>query len=271
MPVEETQTSTPPESAQAQRMPDAPDAIAHAGATAGETAGATAAETGAHRLSDDLETVLHRANGQQVTIGQIMEILADRGHGVMIFLLSAPFLINPIPGLSTAFGAAIGILGLCVVFGAKPWLPKFIARRTLSNEKLTKLVHGVEWVLRKIERIAKPGRLGIFAHRSLRWLSGISLVSLAFILALPIPIPFNNVPPAIPLVILSFGMLERDGLLILLGHIGNIILWIVLLFIGDLLLQAMSPILSKLGIGSDAATQQAMIELFVSCARSVGV
>ncbi|MBC8108719.1 MAG: exopolysaccharide biosynthesis protein [Anaerolineae bacterium] len=213
-----------------------------------------------HSLSSDLDAVLKHADGKTVTIGQIMDVLADRGHGVLIFLLSAPFLINPIPGLSTAFGFAIGILGLCVTFSLRPWLPNFIKRRTLTHDKLTKLIHGVERVLKKVERFAKP-RLELFAHKKMRWLCGLSLMSLAFLLALPIPIPFNNVPPAIPLVILSFGMLERDGLLILIGHIGNIVLWIIMFFLGNLIWAAMAPIFAKLGWGSASpATQQAMID-----------
>jgi len=213
------------------------------------------------RLSDDLKTLLAHANGQPIALQGVLDALADRGIAVMILLLSAPFLINPIPGFSTAFGLAIGILSICVMFGIKPWLPGFISRRQISFERLQKVVHAVEWVLRKMEKISKP-RLSFLCHRSFGLINGLGLLSLAFLLALPIPIPGNNIPPAIFLVILSFGLLERDGVLVIVGHLGNIGLWIALFLVGNLLLESLSFITDKLGWTTPSpATQQAALDL----------
>jgi hypothetical protein len=196
------------------------------------------------RLADDLDALLKDANGQSITLGRMIEVLGDRGHAVLIIILTAPFLVLPIPGISTAFGAAIFMLGACVMLSIRPWLPKFIARRELTNEKLQRLVHGVERVLKKVEKLLKP-RLSALTSRAWHWSIGLSLCAAAVALALPIPIPWNNVPPAVVLMFLAFGLLERDGVTLLIGHVLNVILWIVLFLMGDFIIQMLQKVWDK--------------------------
>jgi hypothetical protein len=56
---------------------------------------------------------------------------------------------------------------------------------------------------------------------------GIIIAGLA--LMLPLPIPFSNSIPAWAIVFLAIGMMEKDGLFVLLGHLTAIVTWI---FIG---------------------------------------
>lgn len=193
------------------------------------------------RLADDLQALLADANGQPITLRRMIEVLGDRGHAVLIIILTAPFLVLPIPGISTAFGAAIFFLGACVTLGIRPWLPNFIARREISYEKLQRLVSGVERVLKKVEKLVKP-RLAALTSRAWHWLIGLSLCAAAVALALPIPIPWNNVPPAIVLMFLAFGLLERDGIALLIGHALNIILWILIYLMGDFLISMLQKV-----------------------------
>lgn len=205
------------------------------------------AETGENRprrLADDLDALLKDANGRSITLARMIEVLGDRGHAVLIIILTAPFLVLPIPGISTAFGAAIFMLGVCVLLGIRPWLPKFIARRELSNEKLQRLVYGVERVLKKVDKLLKP-RMSALTSKAWHWSIGLSLCAAAVALALPIPIPWNNVPPAVVLMFLAFGLLERDGVTLLIGHALNIILWIILFLMGDFIIQMLQKVWHK--------------------------
>jgi hypothetical protein len=201
-----------------------------------DDAGRAAAESAERRrLGDDLQALVDDAAGKPISLGRMIEVLGDRGHAVLIIILTAPFLVLPIPGISTAFGAAIFALGACVMLGIRPWLPRFIAKRQLSSEKLSRLVAGVERVLRKVEKVCRPRMLWL-THKAWHWLIGFSLCAAAVALALPIPIPWNNVPPAFVLMLLAFGLLERDGVLLVAGHIANIALWIAIYFMGDFLI-----------------------------------
>jgi hypothetical protein len=61
-------------------------------------------------------------------------------------------------------------------------------------------------------------------------LIGLGIVILALGLALPLPIPGSNLVFLIPLFIYSVGVLERDGVWILVAHIATLV-DITLLFV----------------------------------------
>jgi len=42
---------------------------------------------------------------------------------------------------------------------------------------------------------------------------------------LPLPVPFSNSIPAYAVVLLALGMMENDGLCVLLGHLTAIATW----------------------------------------------
>ncbi|MEZ4368970.1 MAG: exopolysaccharide biosynthesis protein [Kofleriaceae bacterium] len=201
------------------------------------TQGAIAPAPVDHKLAATLEQLLTTADGGPLTFRQMLDVLGDRAHALMLLVLACPFIIIPIPGFSTLPGLLMFVLGLGVMFGLRPWLPGFVARRQLSNALLTKLVRGTGRVLAKVERLFHP-RLGVMFNPLMRFVAGLSLALLAFALALPIPIPWNNGPPAIGILILALGLLERDGLMVAIGIVYNIVLWIVLILISSLIFRA---------------------------------
>ena len=183
------------------------------------------------RLSDDLNALLKE--GRSLTLGEIETRLKGRGFALLIMLLSAPFLV-PLPGLSTPFGFAISIMGLRIAVGRKPWLPQFVLRRELSRKMLETTVGLLLKITRIMERVVKPRM-----HFLQRWPGMMNLIGLGIfmggaILLLPLPIPLSNTLPALSIVLLSAGMMERDGLVVLAGYVMGVIglaylaVWLVL-------------------------------------------
>jgi hypothetical protein len=181
-----------------------------------------------HGLADDLRRLEDAANGMPITLSRLVGTLEDRGHAVAIILLAAPFVIIPIPGLSTIVGLAVLMLAIGILLNRKPWLPKVIGERHISPEGLHRIVSGTGRVLRRVERFVKP-RMEWLTGKSWHWLIGLSLILATIALMLPIPIPGNNIPPAIGILLLALGLLERDGLFVLIGHLYTLLLWIALL------------------------------------------
>lgn len=60
-------------------------------------------------------------------------------------------------------------------------------------------------------------------------LIGFGIVIAGVGLMLPLPIPFSNSIPAWAVVLLAVGMMEKDGLCVLLGHLAVVGSWV---FIG---------------------------------------
>jgi len=182
-----------------------------------------------HRLSEDLEKLLIEAAGRSLTIGELEETLKGRGFALFLMILALPF-ATPIavPGLSVPFGIVIIILGTRILFGMKPSLPGFILRRQVPYHFLEKIVGFGLKLCRKMEKIVRPRM-----HFLQRWPGMINLIGLAitsggFLLSLPLPplIPFSNMIPAVSVILLTAGLMERDGLLVLFGHLLNVAGWI---------------------------------------------
>lgn len=181
------------------------------------------------RLSTDLRALLGDAAQQALTIEEIEQRLQGRGFAMMILLLAAPF-IFPAPGLSTPFGIAIALLGLRIAIGQKPALPKFLLRRTVGYQLLAGVVSRLAAVMEKVEKHIKPRMRFLQEHPWMVNLIGVGIVSGGLTLALPLPIPFSNGLPALSIMLLAAGMMERDGLLVLFGHVTALASWIYLAF-----------------------------------------
>ncbi|MEA3211866.1 MAG: hypothetical protein QOE70_4923 [Chthoniobacter sp.] len=181
------------------------------------------------KLSSDLRELLRQAAGQAVTVEEIENLLQGRGFAMFIFILAAPFLI-PAPGLSTPFGIAIALLGLRIATGQKPSLPRFILRREVQYALLARIVTRLAALVEPIEKHIKPRMHFLRQHPWMMNLIGVGIVSGGVILALPLPIPFSNGLPAVSIMFLSAGLMERDGLLVLCGYLLGLMSWVYLGF-----------------------------------------
>ncbi len=162
---------------------------------------------------------------EHLTVGELVDKAAESGFGFLIGILT--LIAIPFFGLSTPFGLAILLIGAQMMLGRiHPWLPGRARRRELSMTMLDRvtgmLAKRTRWLARSTRRrweLLISGRL-----------IGLGVVVLALGLALPLPIPGSNLVFLIPLFIYSVGLLERDGLWILIGHIATLA-DIVLLFV----------------------------------------
>src|SRR6266478_5885144 len=127
------------------------------------------------------------------------------------------------------FGIAICLIGTSVAMGREPWLPPFIMRLHLSTTRLAQLLTGAIKVARQLERFVRPRLAFLHAGPGMLRLIGLGIVIASLGLMLPLPIPFSNSIPAWAVVLLAIGMMEKDGLCVLLGHLTAMGTWV---FIG---------------------------------------
>ena len=172
------------------------------------------------RLSDDLRTIVDHAAGQSLSLRRIIEILHGRGFDVLVIVLVLPFCQPiPLPGLSTPFGVALLFFGLRIALRQRPWLPAWLLRREISYATLTKIVGGAAAVAKRSEKVIHP-QLRFMTHWwSFNAVNGLVIASSAFLLMLPLPIPFSNTIPAWSILLLALGMMEEDGVVITLGYL----------------------------------------------------
>ena len=166
------------------------------------------------RTSDIVARVAAQNQAEHITVGQLLEALKDRSFGVIIILFALPNAIVPI---AWVLGTPILLFAVQLVLGwQKPWLPQFMSRQQISRETFNKIADYVVRYLRIMERYLKP-RWNFLTTDVAERLIGLWMAFL--VLVLLVPVPFGNALPAFGISIIAAGLIEKDGLAILVGSL----------------------------------------------------
>ncbi|MFN3636143.1 MAG: exopolysaccharide biosynthesis protein [Rhizobium rhizophilum] len=168
-----------------------------------------------------LEDVIRSMDAEHVTLRQILEKMGESGLLLLCGLLSLPFLVPvSIPGVSTVFGAGIVLIGIAVTFNRFPWLPSKLADRKLERSKLVPVLERGLTILCKVDRYVRPRLLGLTTGGLVNRVNGLVLTFAGVLLMMPLSfIPFSNTLPGVAILLLSTGISQRDGGVVLAGHL----------------------------------------------------
>ena len=172
------------------------------------------------KLSEELGRLIVEFHTREVSLREVIVVLQGRAYNLLMLLLALPFLLPiPLPGLSTALGAVIAIIAARLTLGQTPWLPARLLDKKLPPTFFPSLLNGARRILRILEVMMKPRLLWLSASPFLPQLHAFIILVAALVLLLPLP-PGTNFPPALCIVIMAGGLLERDGWFILGGYLA---------------------------------------------------
>ncbi len=174
------------------------------------------------KLSQILSQLLVEYTDRPLPLAVVLKQLGNSGFGTISGMLTIPMLIPlpiPLPGFSALVGIGIILVGCQLALGyEKPYLPQRIARIELSPAASQKLLKNINRLLQPLERMSRNR----FSKFSNSWwgcrISGGCLAWDALLMSLPLPIPLTNLAPAYTILFLAIGLLELDGLFILIGY-----------------------------------------------------
>jgi hypothetical protein len=176
-------------------------------------------------LGEKLKVFIENLPPNHVTLLQIRDLIGQEGLLILTAFLTLVFMVPvSIPGVSTVFGFAILLVGISRLFNHNLWLPQRIASKELPSESIrSALTKGSKW-LDRLDRISRPHRMKCFVDTwSMAAVNNGALILGAVLLMAPFGlIPFSNTLPGLALLFLAIGLLQRDGLCILLGHLLNL-------------------------------------------------
>ncbi|NAZ37215.1 exopolysaccharide biosynthesis protein [Rubellimicrobium sp. CFH 75288] len=161
---------------------------------------------------------------ERVALADILRAMHERAFGALLLVFAFPNALPAIPGTSTILGLPVLFLALQMMLGRKPWLPRSIALRSMARGDFANLVERVNPWLEWADRFTAPRLQFLVTPRAERLL-GAYLLLLGIVLTLPIP--FGNMLPAIGIVLIALGVLERDGLWILAGIVVGLVAFAV--------------------------------------------
>lgn len=181
-------------------------------------------------ISDRLAQLGADADGDRVSLDWILKQLHERAFGLFLLILALPCCIPFLYGIPQIVSLPLMFVSAQILLGRRiPWLPGNLGARTVSAEGLRGLSQRSGPWLRRIEALSKP-RLGVLTTAPLDRLVGAALV--LFSASILVPLPGTNTVPGFAVVVVAMGLLQRDGILVILGSfIGTA--WIAsLLFAG---------------------------------------
>ena len=169
------------------------------------------------RTSLLLRKVIEGIDGDTVTVRQLTKALGYRALGLLIFIFAIPniFIVMLIPGSSLILGVFLIFLSLQLVLRCqKIFLPKVILEKKVLKNTLIHILEKTRPYLEKIENSLKP-RMEFLDKPFFQSILGCVCVLLSVIIAMPLFL--SNFLPGIALTLIGIGLIERDGLVILIG------------------------------------------------------
>lgn len=175
-------------------------------------------------------------------LGELVNAFGERGFGaLMLFLGLVSAVIGAVPGTTTVLGMPILLIAFQLVIRRDQlWMPRWALKSSIDREGYRVAIAKVMNPLRKVERWSKP-RLSIMTSELSEILIGVACIILCTILVLPIP--GGNLIPSLIIVAFGFGLVQRDGVAILVAWcaiallcVGGVVIWLTWAWVAPYLL-----------------------------------
>lgn len=186
---------------------------------AAEQSGAQAKPTGENAAAEP-----------EARLGDVLDQLDERAFGLLLLLLALPcclpfvYLLPQIVALPM-----LALAGQLAAGRHHPWLPKTLHDRSFPISAFQSVLDRSAKYIGWIERFAHPRIPALTQGLGVRIVGALLIVPTASIL---IPLPSTNTIPGIGVAVASVGLIERDGVLVLMGLVIGFIWVFLLLFLG---------------------------------------
>jgi hypothetical protein len=179
------------------------------------------------QTSQLLQEFLQQHPESLIRLEALINGLGNRAFGPALLVCALPEALPlPIAGVSAIIGIPLLLLSIQLLLGfSKPRLPRWLADRPVKRQTLEQAIHYTLRFLRKFEHIIRP-RWKFATTPPVQRLLGLLFLLLSVVIFLPIP--FGNVLPAIAIVVISLGLIEEDGMLVVTGIIAAVLILVTM-------------------------------------------
>ncbi len=162
-----------------------------------------------------IEDVVNNSSADRIPVRDLVRAMDSVGFGLVMLIFSFGIIIPTPPPFPSIISIPLVVFALQMVAGYKaPKLPEKFSKLTVKRSVLAALVNKSSPYIRKVERILKPRLLFMTSSVAERIIGVFVLLFSSFVL---LPIPLSNFIPGLGVLIISFGLLSKDGLIIILG------------------------------------------------------
>jgi hypothetical protein len=153
-------------------------------------------------------------------VRDLVEAMESVGFGLAMMIFAFGVIIPmppPVPGI---ISIPLVIFSLQMIAGyTSPKLPKKFSDMSVKRSILAMLVQKSAPYIRKVERFLRPRWTFMINQTAERIIGVFTLLFSVFVL---LPLPLSNFIPGLGVLIISFGLLGKDGLVIIMGMVVGI-------------------------------------------------
>lgn len=168
-----------------------------------------------------LEDVVKNSSADRISINDIVDAMEGVGFGLAMMIFAFGVIIPmppPIPGI---ISIPLVIFSLQMMAGyTSPKLPKRFSKISIKRKLLANLVQKSAPYIRIVERVLRQRLIFMTTMKAERVIGFFTFIFSGFVL---LPMPLSNFLPGLGVLIISFGLLGKDGLLVLLGIIVGLV------------------------------------------------
>ena len=157
---------------------------------------------------------------------------SNRQRLVWLGLLAMPLLFPvALPGMASGVGAFSLLIAYGLFIGRPAPLPDWLAAREMNGRARTLLKSMISRAIKVMAVLGRPRMLPL-SNTPFRILNGLVLAVAGLSMMMPVPIiSFDNVLPALAIVLISWGLRLRDGLMLVAGYLVTVIAVISVIFL----------------------------------------
>ncbi len=152
-----------------------------------------------------------------IEIGDLLKSIESGGFALLNLIFSLLLIIPTPPPVATISGIIIIFLSFQMMIGVRSvWLPNFIMSKSIKRTSLSLIVEKSSYYLYKLERFTRR-RFTFTTHPIAEKIIGFFIFILAVITLTPVI--FANSIPGSAIFLISFGLVNRDGLVVIFGFL----------------------------------------------------
>jgi hypothetical protein len=171
--------------------------------------------------SELLKNVKTEQVKDNINIGDLLKSLNQGGFAFVNMVCAIILMIPTPPPIAIVMGLAVMFFSYQMMVGYESvWMPKYITTKSIPRHYFAIAIDKSLIYLYKIEKFTHR-RLVFLTTDNVNRVSGLIMFVLAAITLSPLL--FANTIPGIAIVLICFGILNKDGLVVVLGYMIGII------------------------------------------------
>ena len=145
-----------------------------------------------------------------IPLAELLDAVSERAFGLFLLIAILPAFL-PLPaGAGAVSGPLVVLAGIQLLAQAEhPWLPRWLQRRLVPISSINRFQTLIAKPLAWLERVSRPSWPAMIDHPLAKAFTGLLLVLLGILLALPVPL--TNYPFGLILLVFAVALIERDG------------------------------------------------------------